>query len=54
MGQTSEVDKIDEQIVELEKRLESGASHVATMDLIRQIDALKQKKEKMSKGWIIS
>jgi len=50
----SEADKIDEQIKELEEKLTNCKSHVASMDLIRQIDMLKQKKEKMSKGWIIS
>jgi hypothetical protein len=53
-GNATEVEKIDAQIKEFEEKLANCKSHVASIDIVRELDVLQKKKEKMSKGWIIS
>ena len=47
------MDKIDEQIEELKKKMQGAKSHIGCIELQRQIETLEQKKKKGDGGnWI--
>jgi hypothetical protein len=57
MGEKSrEVEEIEAKIYVLENKLKTTKSHLASIEILKQIDELKREKEKIEKegsNWII-